>query len=160
MKKALIFPIGLFVMLIVVLTGCKDEETYPITPEISFKSLVKFQNVANSDSLELVFNFTDGDGDIGTAEGDSVNRDVFVKIFEMKNGVFVEFTDLAAPLEYNIPYLEPRGNNNSLKGEIKINVEYNVIQPNDTIRYELYIKDRARNRSNSITTSTIITNIQ
>ena len=140
--------------------GCKREDTYPITPEITFKSLDKFQNISNTDSLELVFSFTDGDGDIGTIKLDSVNRDIFVKIFEMKNGSFVEFTNLIAPLEYNLPYLEPRGNNNSLKGDIKINIEYNVIQPNDTIRYELYIKDRARHESNTITTSAIITNIQ
>ncbi len=140
--------------------GCKKEDTYPITPVITFKKLDKFQNVSGMDSLELLFSFTDGDGDIGANKGDTTNRDVFVKIFELKNGVFEEFINLAAPLEYNIPYLEPRGNNVSLKGDIKINIEYNIVQPNDTIYYELYIKDRARHSSNVITTSTIITRIQ
>lgn len=78
----------------------------------------------------------------------------------MKNGAFVEFTNLAAPLEYNMPYLVPRGNNKSLVGDVKINIDYNVIQPNDTIMYELYIKDRARHTKNTIATSAIVTNIQ
>ncbi|HMT29812.1 MAG TPA: hypothetical protein PKD91_11080 [Bacteroidia bacterium] len=158
-KQILILKLFTLVILVAI-ASCKKEETYPVTPVISFKSLVKFQNVFSNDSLELTFSFTDGDGDIGTAEGDSVNRDVFVKLFEKKNGVFVEFVNLNAPLEYNIPYLVPRGNNSSLVGDIKINIDYNILQPNDTIKYELYIKDRARHSSNSITTSEIITNIQ
>ncbi len=156
-----IFTFSLLALLTtLVFSGCKDENTYPATPVIEFVSLTKYESVSQLDSLELVFSFTDGNGDVGTPDIDTVNRDVFVKFFEMKNGVFVEFTDLAAPLEYKIPFLFPRGNNSSLVGEIKINVEYNYIQPNDTIRYELYMKDRARNKSNTITTSTIVTNVQ
>lgn len=154
-------PAILLILLVsIVISNCKKEDTYPVTPQITFKSLTKFQNVAQNDSLEVVFSFTDGDGDVGTAEGDSVNRDVFVKLFEMKNGVFVEYVNPAAPLEYNIPYLVPRGNNSALVGDIKINIDYNILQPNDTIRYELYMMDRARNKSNTVTTSTIVTNIQ
>lgn len=156
-----IFTTSLLAMLTsLFFSGCKEENTYPATPVIEFVSLTKYESVSQLDSLELVFSFTDGNGDVGTPDIDTVNRDVFVKFFEMKNGVFVEFTDLAAPLEYKIPFLFPRGNNTSLVGEIKINVEYNYIQPNDTIRYELYMKDRARNKSNTITTSTIVTNVQ
>jgi hypothetical protein len=139
--------------------GCQKEDQYPVTPEIEFKSLDIYKNVSGLDSLELIFSFTDGDGDLGTPEIDLANRDIFVKIFELRNGVFVEPV-LPAPLEYKLPYLEPRGNNKSLKGDIKLNVDYNITYPNDTIRYSLYIKDRAGHQSNTITTTTIVTNIQ
>jgi hypothetical protein len=140
-------------------TGCQKEDKYPVTPEIEFKSLDIYKNLSGQDSLELIFSFTDGDGDLGTPEIDLANRDIFVKIFELRNGVFVEPV-LPAPLEYKLPYLEPRGNNNSLKGDVKLNVDYNVTWPNDTIKYSLYIKDRAGHQSNTITTAVIVTNIQ
>jgi hypothetical protein len=142
-----------------ILTGCQKEDSYPVTPEIEFKSLLKHESASGQDSLELIFSFTDGDGDLGTPSSDLEHRDIYVKIYELRNGVFIEPV-LPAPLEYKLPYLEPRGNNNSLKGDIRLNVDYNIIYPNDTIRYSLYIKDRAGHQSNTITTSVIITNVQ
>lgn len=154
------FVIALLVpAVIAAVPGCQKEDKYPVTPEIEFKSLDIYKNSSGQDSLELIFSFTDGDGDLGTPEIDLTSRDIFVKIFELRNGVFVEPV-LPAPLEYKLPYLEPRGNNKSLKGDIKLNVDYNITWPNDTIRYSLYIKDRAGNQSNTITTSVIVTNVQ
>jgi len=141
------------------LVSCSDEETYPVTPVIAFKSLEKYQSLSGLDSLVLAFSFTDGDGDIGTVASDSFGRDVYVRLFEKNNGVFEE-AQLNAPLEYRVPYLEPRGNNSSLKGDIRINIDYNVLRPNDTIYYKVALEDRAGNRSNEISTATIITRIQ
>jgi len=151
--------ISLFAILALVTAGCTDEETYPVTPEIKFKSLDKYYNSSGTDSLELIFSFTDGDGDLGTPSSDVITRDIFIRLFERKNGVFEEAI-LQAPLEYRLPYLEPRGNNKSLKGEVKINIDYNILQPNDTVYYKLFIKDRAGHMSNEVTTSTIITRIE
>ncbi len=149
----------LLITIPLLIISCKKDDTFPVTPEISFVSLVKYVSVSNNDSLELTFDFTDGDGDIGSPESNTSSRDIFAKLFELKNGVFEE-ANLAAPLEYRMPYLEPSGNNESLKGTVRINIDYNILQPNDTIRYELYITDRAGHKSNTITTSTIITRVQ
>jgi len=157
MKSLYLFSAA--VLIFGILTGCKDEKNYPDTPVITFKSLEKFSGSSGLDSLELTFSFTDGDGDLGSPSTDVTSRDIFVRLFEQKNGIFEEAV-LAAPLEYRLPYLEPRGNNNSLKGDVKINIDYNILQPNDTIYYKLYIKDRAGHQSNEITTSVIITRIQ
>lgn len=143
----------------ILFTGCSDEETYPVTPAIEFVSLQKYTSLSGNDSLELIFSFTDGDGDLGSPPSDSLSRDIYVKLFEQRNGVFVE-ANLPAPLEYRMPYLEPRGNNESLKGEVKINIDYNILQLNDTIYYELFIKDRAGRKSNEITTNTMVTRVQ
>lgn len=152
----IIFP----VVALFFLNSCTDEDTYPITPEIKFKSLEIFQNVSQLDSVVLTFSFTDGDGDIGSVTTDSLSRDVFVKFYELRNGVFIPFDDPFGAFNYRVPYLEPRGNNKSLKGDIRINVDYNVLQPNDTVKYELYLKDRAGHQSNTITTSTIVTRVE
>lgn len=155
-------PFSLLAMACIPILGlmsCSDEETFPVTPVISFKSLEKFTSLSGSDSLILTFSFTDGDGDIGSAPADTFGRDVYARLFESINGVFVE-APLSAPLEYRVPFLEPRGNNQTLKGDISINIDYNILQPNDTIFYQVILEDRAGNRSNEMVTSTVITKIQ
>lgn len=139
--------------------SCTDEDTYPVTPEISFKSLEKFQKVSQTDSIVLTFSFTDGDGDLGANIYDTLSRDIYVKFYELKNGVYVLFADPFGAFNYRMPYLEPRGNNKSLKGDVRINVDYNILQPNDTVKYELYIKDRAGHTSNTIQSTSIITGV-
>lgn len=140
--------------------SCTKEDTYPVTPEISFVSLEKLINLSGKDSVVLTFSFTDGDGDIGTPKVDTVNRDIFLTLYELRNGVFVKFDDPDGIFNYRVPFLVPRGNNESLKGDIEIAVDYNIFQPNDTIYYDLYMKDRAGHVSNTISTSTIVTFVQ
>ncbi len=140
--------------------SCTKEDTYPVTPDISFVSLEKLPNSSGKDSLVLTFAFTDGDGDVGTPKIDTVNRDVFVTLFELRNGVFVKYDDPYGVFNYRIPFMVPRGNNESLKGEIEISIDYNIFQANDTIYYDLYMKDRAGHVSNTISTDNIITGVQ
>jgi hypothetical protein len=62
------------------------------------------------------------------------------------------------PLKYIIRYNEKLnrvGQNKTIKGEIKINIQYFIIPAQDTLRYEFYILDRAGNRSNTAYTSDI-----
>jgi hypothetical protein len=152
----LIFPaITLFLV-----PGCTKEDTYPVTPEITFGSLEKLANLSGKDSLVLTFGFTDGDGDIGTPKHDTLNRDVFLTMYELRNGTYVKYDDPFGVFNYRIPFMVPRGNNESLKGDIVIAVDYNIFQSNDTIYYDLYMKDRAGHVSNTISTSSIVTNVQ
>ncbi|MFM2190914.1 MAG: hypothetical protein RL491_1300, partial [Bacteroidota bacterium] len=39
-------------------------------------------------------------------------------------------------------------------------IDYNILRPNDTIYYKVLLEDRAGNRSNEISTATIVTRIQ
>ena len=151
-----VFP----VIALLLTVSCTKEDTYPVTPEIAFVSLESLANLGGKDSLVLTFSFTDGDGDIGTPKTDTVNRDVFITMYELRNGVFVKYDDPFGVFNYRIPFMVPRGNNESLKGEIVIAVDYNIFQPNDTIYYDLYMKDRAGHVSNTISTASIITGVQ
>src|SRR5688572_22865673 len=161
MTRKSIFAFVIFpLMALFFLNSCSDEDTFPITPEIDFKTLEIIPNVAGNDSVVLTFTFTDGDGDIGSPEYDTLSRDVYVTFYEMKNGVFVKYDDPNDAFNYRIPFLIPRGNNKSLTGDIRINIDYNIAQPNDTVYYELYMTDRAKHQSNTIVTTTIITGVQ
>lgn len=149
-----------FMAAVSVFWGCKKEDSYSKIPEIKFVSLEKFDYTTPFDSVVLTFSFTDGDGDIGVASTDTATRDVFAKLYELKNGNYEEWVIGTPILQYALPYMEPRGSNESLKGEISIAINYNILQPNDTIRYDVYIFDRAGNKSNTITTSSIVTSVQ
>jgi hypothetical protein len=149
------------------LTACPEIEQLPDTPRIEFES---FTISKNTDDLgnkilvgELVFLFEDGDGDIGLpsldsiATGDTTKYNLFLTMFKKIDGEYIELgeDELGSPLYYRIPYVKPReGQNKTLQGNIKIEFEYLTIEY-DTIRYEFYMYDRARNRSNTESTTDI-----
>jgi len=67
----IIFFAGVFFQI-----SCKKPETYPIVPHIEFVSFIKIindqnQNIDNKGVLKI--SFTDGDGDLGLAEGDTLS---------------------------------------------------------------------------------------
>jgi hypothetical protein len=149
------------------LTGCPDIQTLPDTPRIEFESFTLSEatdDLGNEILLgELVFLFEDGDGDIGLPEADSVATDdstkynLFLTMFKKIENQYIEVgeDELGAPLFYRIPYVEPReGQNKTLQGNIKIDFEYPTIEY-DTIRYDFFIYDRARNKSNTESTTDI-----
>jgi len=149
------------------MTGCPEIQTLPDTPRIEFDSFTlseKTDDLGNKILLgELVFNFEDGDGDIGMAAVDSIAPDdssqynLFLTMYKKINMQYIKVgkDELGEPLFYRIPYIEPReGQNKTLQGNIKIDFEYLTINY-DTIRYEFYMYDRARNKSNTETTTDI-----
>lgn len=143
---------------------CKKPSDYPIVPVISFKEFVKYQDVYGKDSIGVLsFEFTDGDGDIGLKESDTISPynpgsmyyyNFFVDYYEKQNG------ELILVPTYNnsrIPYITPEGKNKALKGEIDMELFINnYLSPYDTIVFQAYIVDRALNKSNIITTPEII----
>jgi hypothetical protein len=154
-------------------------ETEPVStiPAIEFKS---FELVQETDTSPLglkylkgilEFTFIDGDADIGLmGEPDTTNPystdnyNVIINPYE-KIGLtyFKIIYDTAdtnsVPPYFNIKY-DPKfdrvGQNKTIKGNITINIPYFLEPPPyDTIRYEFYIFDRARNQSNIAVTSDI-----
>jgi len=111
---------------------------------------------------ELVFDFVDGDGDIGLPQPDSISTDttnynLFFTLYEKLDGEFLKVY-LATPLKYRIPFIEMEGQNKTLKGEIKVELSYYLIHGRleyDTIMYEFYLIDRALHKSNVETTPEI-----
>lgn len=171
--KHYFIQIVIIVAATMLLNGCAPEEKYPPEPEIKYKGFVKLVENPNQDTRGvLIFSFTDGDGDIGLHDDEReppYDYNLFVKYLEMQNGEIVEVplifpgNDEIPPetLSFNarIPMLTPTGKYKGLEGEIRDTLF--ILNPNsdfDTIFFEVYIRDRALNESNRITTPPIVVN--
>lgn len=149
-------------------SSCRKQVVYPVVPFIEYVSFVKIENPNGIDSKGILkFSFTDGDGDIGLSESDTLYPfnpgspyyyDLFITYYEKQHGDYVPVT---LPMTNNsrIPVVTPDGGNKSIKGTIE--VELFVNNPTttyDTIAYDVSIVDRALNLSNKIRTPDIIIN--
>ena len=162
--KRLLFLTPLLMALL--LPACRKPEKYPVVPQIEFVSLEAINEAYNAMDVRLTIKFQDGDGDIGLDEDDlSAPFDTssiyyyncFITYFEKQNGEFVP-VELPSTLNMRIPRLSDNVPE-SISGELYFDLfAQNPFSPYDTIRYELYIVDRALNHSNTITTSEYITN--
>ena len=167
-KRRNIKILVLFFAITLLGVSCKKKEQYPPEPIISF---VSFTNIQNSSGIDdkgvLKISFTDGDGDIGLRQEDTIYPfepsgkyyyDFFIKYFEKQKGVYKEII-IDSNLTFNarLPYLEPNNDNPNIKGEIEIELFVNnPISVYDTIKFEATICDRILNMSNTVSTPDII----
>jgi hypothetical protein len=165
----------LLCMVSLVIWSCiQTQEVSPI-PAITFKSLNAYLGYDSSLEQylpigELVFDFIDGDADIGLYEEDvdtttwkESNYNVFLKPYEKidTSYVLIESDSVNPPPYYKIWHddkLDRVGQNKTIKGTITITI-YDLPQY-DTIRYEFFIRDRAGHYSNTEVTTDIGTHIE
>lgn len=149
--------------LLMIFFACEAPRSYPNTPEVGFKSLSIADYVDTLGNpiklVKLTISVIDGDGDIGIKFDDNAiypgfedldSANLFIKLFEKKEGAFQE-VEFKLPLNYATPYLEPEGQDKTLKADIEIKFEEPLIDTflaYDTIKYSFYIYDRALNKSN------------
>ena len=170
MKRITILAI-LFTLVIAL--SCKKKETTPQPPIITFLDL---QFSADKSGSVVTFEFFDENGDLGLHQEENKGEqeyNVFVDYYEkidgkwiLKSPIIAQIPDFDEPSGFRtdttitnlrFPFLE-NDDGRSLTGEAKIALFYNnLIEPYaDTFRYEIYIKDRAFQKSNAIVTSEII----
>ena len=157
------FPI---LFIVVLLSSCLKQEDFPSRPDVNYIGF--FPNLAatsKADSLGFVkFEFTDGDGDLGLNDADSEGDfalgqpyyyNLFVRYFEKQNGTFVE---VVPPLPFNVRFkrLSSVGGNGSIQGEMDVRVYADITSIYDTVRYEMYIVDRAKQHSDTLVTEEIV----
>lgn len=153
-------------MMCILSFGCLKKDDYPDEPSITFKRI----EFAADSTANLFIDFIDGDGNFGLEDSDwdmsadscTLRYNMFVNQFELQNG---EWTNVTPGCEvfrlfYRVPWAKPTGQIQTQKGEIKINLYdfwYTAIDSEfDTIRFEIYITDRALNKSNTIITDTYL----
>jgi hypothetical protein len=122
--------------------------------------------VQPADSLGVIrFSFTDGDGDLGLNQNDTFNEfapgqpyyyNLFVRYFDKRNGQYVEWIPPAPLFNARFVRLSSEGGSGALQGEIDYGFAGRSGAPYDTIRYEIYIVDRALQHSDTIVTPDII----
>lgn len=155
----------LFFVLALLLFACRKTETFPPEPNITAISLTKIpNNLGFDDKGILKISFTDGDGDLGLSQEDTLppfNQgsefyyNFFISYFEKQNGQWVKI-ETNPPIHARIPPIVPDVADKALIGDIEIELEINnYFSPYDTICFETYIVDRALNKSNVMRTTDI-----
>ena len=164
----------LFTCLITV--GCKNSAPIPSPPFITF---IDANLAANKASAVVKLSFLDEDGDLGLRQEENEGQEeynVFVDYYEKINGEWVLKApliiwnpDISHPLggtfdtsitNLRIPFIENEAQR-ELQGEISLDLLLNAqnflstVGP-DTFKYDIYIQDRAFQKSNVITTSELI----
>ena len=143
--------------------ACKKRESFSDIPYLEFSHYELKDSVdalGNITKLcELHIYFTDGDGDIGLFNDDTIapyDYNLFVNYFEMHNDSLQQI-NVNPPYHIRMPNLTPTGQNKSLKVDVKydVNVTY---RNSDTIKFELKLFDRALNESDWASSSLIILN--
>lgn len=152
------------------LIGCYKETTFDVKPAIEFKTLkkeIRIDQFAGSkkDSVILTINFQDGDGDLGLNEKEKTAAELkndfnyIIRIFRKKKGVFTEYIPDVSYSGY-FPRLKTDGKIGPIEGTIDYSIDFpHPFTPvKDSLKFQITIKDRAGNISNTTESSVIVLN--
>lgn len=165
-------------------TACQEAPDFPMEPTIEYKGnvhnvYINEQNVV-FDTIQHIIRFRDGDGNIGLGRTDSPNeRDYFSEFYVKINGafrqVYIRRDGTYTLIQYynRIPRISMDERKEPLEGDIKIGGHHlrkgdeifyllnNVYQSHkfntgDVVKFDFYIMDRAKNKSNKIESPDIV----
>jgi len=163
MKNTLIITVILGSL---ITASCGPIETLPPEPVIEFRSFSLYDTIdllgTPSKAGKLTFYFEDGDGDLGldppVTPGVDPSSNLFLRLYRKTDGVFelAGPSDPLYPSEYRIPYIDAEGQNKILKGTIDVTLIYLIYDPEDTLYYDFWIKDRGGNESNTATSCIVV----
>ena len=157
-----------FTLLIAVMSSCFKNETYPLEPIITYHSFS-----ISGEEASLTFNFTDGDGDIGLSDSDTIapysvdsefHYNLLINYFEKDDVLgWIQGQNLDGTptiFEYRIKPIIIKGKTKGVKGKIEVDMGTVFFNPvsdqNDTIKYKIQLIDKALNKSNTIESEVII----
>ena len=179
------YLIGVLLLALAV-CSCQKPVEYPIEPKIAYEGFTYLINADSTFSGEGIvsFSYTDGDGDLGLDDSDTLPPfgfhdahyyNMVIDYLKCVNGEFIK-TPLLSPhvptspadtlvlydtVTFNARFKrlrdseEPRAISGTM--EYKLTVQ-NPFSPNDTVKFEIHILDRALHESNVIQTDSIYTN--
>ncbi len=168
MKKTLLYTL-LFTAL--VYSSCIEKPVYPSTPVIAYENFLKYGNdPKNPDSVELVVSFTDNEGDIGLEQSDTVpaffkSGNIWLVYFydSANTGIWAAYDNSpASPVPFDTfkfayrvpPVLPPGDPSEPMKGFIYVK-QKPFVKAHESIKYVVYLYDRALHRSDTIHTPKI-----
>jgi hypothetical protein len=147
---------------IIFVSACEPSENISDIPEIHFKSLsgpfIVQTGTVTYYGARLNFSFSDGNSDFGvdvySNPSDTIN--FFMVPFQKLNGAYDSVSMETYGRKYTIKKDDMLDRNGqAVKGEISVEIQYILLPPFDTMKYEFYIMDRAGNKSNIESTSDI-----
>ena len=137
--------ISIGVMIAFVFASChKDEPIDNPVPSIELVS-VSSTNITEGDPLTFRIKYTDGDGDLGENDPNAHN------LYLTDNRVNITY-------EYRIRELAPAGSSLIIRGNIDVELKTTAItdgSSSQNVTYTIYLRDRAGNQSNTVTTDAI-----
>lgn len=177
MKRLKLIALG-FVSLLAV--ACSEQVEYPIEPRIAYEGFTYLFNADSTFSGEgmVSFSYTDGDGDLGLDATDTLYPfgpndahycNMVVDYLKSENGEFVKTPLLSWNVQtqsydtvtFNARFRRLRDSEEpkTISGKMEYNLTVqNPFSPNDTVKFEIHILDRALHESNVIQTEVIYTN--
>jgi hypothetical protein len=146
----------------ILFASCEKEKQMPVEPVIQFKEYISY----GADSADCYISFEDGDGDIGApTESKKINLRMLY-LYKNSNGAFVPYDAIPGTLifdtlyyDYVIPYATPEGQYQALEGDmlIKLRAAPLYLPSHKTVRFDITLWDRAGNKSNTVSSTEIIT---
>ena len=139
-------------LLFILLFSCKKEEGNEPLPPISNTPEIELlttssTNINQFDDVEFKIQYTDGNGDLGETDPDTYS--IFV----------TDKRDESIVHEFHLQPLAPINKSFAIQGNLRINIENIILldqsNSSEIARFSIYIKDRAGNKSNTVTSSTI-----
>lgn len=110
-------------------------------PELALLNVSPTNVVALEDSIVFMVEYTDGDGDLGFQDADSMS---------------IFLTDIRIPITegYHLSPLAPIGSGITIQGVLPVVLDRTILvdptATSETVEFEIKIKDRAGNWSNTI----------
>lgn len=147
---------------------CTKPPEYPSQPQIDFKQISVSDTtdiLGNLHSLYVIaFKILDGDGDFGfkpedTLDNSSNFNNFIIDIFIKKNNLVTQITNDTITYNGKIPWVKPVGLNTFYKSTVLFNLDIYFLNF-DSIQFKFYVLDRAKNQSNTETTSWIAKNFR
>lgn len=163
------FYIVIFLLGLWTLAACTTKPNFPLEPRIEFVSISK-NTVNQGDTLSISLKFEDGDGNLGKDPGLSANCGSNVCEFDSDTTCFkdpffgaflIDMRD-SCFARTNLPNFEPNGKIKAVSGELIL-----ITPPlfcklgscatctEDTLVYQVIVKDLVQNYSNAVFTDTI-----
>ena len=153
----------LFLFFLAAISSCVTVPNYPDEPTLAFEGFSKNamrQGVFGEDSIIMTLSFTDGDGDFGTADT-GIEKNIFMT--DKRTGEIFR--------EFKAPFVPIEGAANGISGTIDVKLyttccifpkntgippcESPQAFPSNELILDIYIKDRAGNISNTVTSPPI-----
>ena len=125
--------------------SCKKKEETSLIPSIEFIDISPKNAIELQDEIIISIKYKDENGDLG--ENDNEVKNLF--ILDNRNGVEYSF---------RVQQLAPSGSEISIEGNLTINIKTMVITDDSDEQeatFSVYLYDRAKNKSNTISTTPI-----
>lgn len=132
--------------------SCKKEKSNDPIPKASITPVIELVSVtptsvqALQDSIVFTISYSDGDGDLGFSDADSMS-------------VFITDKRFPLTISFHLQPLSPMNSTISIKGSLPIVLNNTILQNNtstsESAVFEIQIRDRANHYSNVLTTAPI-----